>query len=190
MRTMAAGNATGAGTGAASLRAAMSSDPYQQSTSRQYPVRRYNQRMARRVARRAHVDGEGAVAVAFTFNNLATTLILGTIEDLVRFVPIVGAYAELALSIFGFYFRRIVLVTDQNVYVFRDWPFHIPGAQLMEQRRGQGAVRLGSPESSGFMRFIRRGQLTFGDGTIVYHSVVFIRRAQYVAQEANLPPGQ
>jgi hypothetical protein len=40
------------------------------------------------------------------------------------------------------------------------------------------------------MRFIRRGQLTFQGGTIVYHSVIFIRRARYIAQEANLPAGQ
>ena len=40
------------------------------------------------------------------------------------------------------------------------------------------------------MRFIRRGQLTFDDGTIVYHGFIFIRRAQYIAQEANLPVGR
>ncbi len=168
----------------------MSSDPFAQSGDRQYTVRPYNQRMARRVARRAHVDGEGAVAVAFTFNNLATSLILGTIEDIVRFVPVIGSYAEVLLSVFGFYFRRIVLVTDQNAYVFRDLPFHIPGKLLMKQQRGPGVVRLGAPTASAFMRFIRRGQLSFQDGTIVYHSVIFIRRAQYVAQEAKLPPGQ
>jgi hypothetical protein len=145
--------------------------------------------MARRVARRAHVDGEGAVAVAFTFNNLATMLIFGVIEDAARFVPVVGELAELVIGILGFYFHRIVLVTGQNVYVYRDWPFHFPGKLLMKQERGPDVVRLGAPEASGFMRFIRRGQLTFQDGTIVYHGFVFIRRVQYVAQEANLPPG-
>lgn len=165
------------------------SDPFTQPAAREYTVRPYNQRMARRVARRAHVGGEGAVAVAFTFNNLATMVTLGAIEDIIRFVPIVGAYGELLLSIFGFYFRRIVLVTDESVYVFRDWPFHIPGKLLSKHQRGPGVVRLGAPASGSFMRFIRRGQLTFQDGTIVYHSVVFIRRARYVAQEANLPAG-
>lgn len=168
----------------------MSTEQFSQPPDRQYTVRPYNQRMAKRVARRAHVDGENAVAVAFTFNNLATSVILGAIVDIVRFVPVIGAYVEIAVSIFAFYFHRIVLVTDQNVYVFRDWPFHIPGKLLMKHQRGPGVVQLGAPAASAFMRFIRRGQLTFGDGTVVYHSFVFIRRAQYIAQEANLPVGQ
>ena len=168
----------------------MSSDSVAQPTARQYTVRPYNQRMARRVARRAKVDGEGAVAVAFTFNNLATMLVLGAIEDAVKFVPAIGSLLDFAFSILGFYFHRIVLVTDQNVYVFRDWPFHIPGKLLMKHQRGPGVVQIGVPTASAFMRFVRRGQLTFQDGTIVYHSVVFIRRAQYIAQEANLPAGR
>lgn len=167
----------------------MSSEPSTQPGARQYTVRPYNQRMAARVARRAHVDGEGAVAVAFTFNNLATMITFGVVEDAAKFVPIIGSFADLAFSILGFYFHRIVLVTDQNVYVFRDWPFHRPGKLLMKLERRPGVVQLGVPTASPFMRFIRRGQLTFQDGTIVYHTVVFIRRAQYVAQEANLPPG-
>jgi hypothetical protein len=153
-------------------------------------VRPYNQRMAKRVARRAHLEHEGGVAVAFTFNNLATMLILGVIEDAARFIPAIGGLVELALSVLGFYFHRIVLVTDQNVYVFRDWPFHYPGKLLMKHERGPGVVRLGAPDASGFMRFIRRGQLTFQDGTVVYHGFIYIRRVQYVEQEANLPAGQ
>lgn len=143
------------------------------------------------MARRAHVDGEGAVAVAFAFNNLFTTVVLSVILDLARFVPIIGAYVDLGLSILAFYFHRIVLVTESNVYVFRDLPFHFPGKLLAKYQRGPDVVKLGAPSSSssGFMRFIRRGQLTFQDGTIVYHSFVFIRRAQYIAQEANLPAG-
>ena len=107
--------------------------------------------------------------------------------DLVRFVPIVGSYLDLAIGILGFYFHRIVLVTEESVYVFRDWPLHFPGKLLMKHRRGPGVVQIGSPTSSSFMRFIRRGQLTFQDGTTVYHGFIFIRRAQYTAQEANLP---
>jgi hypothetical protein len=170
----------------------MSADSSAQPVARQYSVRPYNQRMARRMARRAHVDGESAVAVAFAFNNLITTVILGVIVDVVKFVPIVGAYVDLAISILSFYFHRIVLVTDQNVYVFRDWPFHIPGKLLVKHQRGPGVLQLGapSPSSNAFMRFIRRGQLTFQDGTIVYHSFIYIRRARYIAQEANLSPGQ
>ncbi|HXC78787.1 MAG TPA: hypothetical protein VNU19_17270 [Candidatus Acidoferrum sp.] len=168
----------------------MTSEPFAQPGVRQYAVRPYNQRMARRVAKRAHVDGEGAVAVAFTFNNLATMVTFGVIEDAAKFVPVIGPLLDLVFSILGFYFHRIVLVTDQNVYVFRDWPFHYPGKLLMKQERGPGVVQLGVSTASPIMRFIRRGQLTFQDGTIVYHTVVFIRRAQYVAQEANLPAGQ
>lgn len=168
----------------------MNPDLFTQPAERQYKVRPYNQRVAKRVARRAHVEDEGAVAVAFTFNNLATMLILSGIEDGARFVPVIGALVDLALSILGFYFRRIVLVTDQNVYVFRDWPFHYPGKVLMKHERGPGVVQLGAPAASSFMRFIRRGQLTFQDGLIAYHSVIFIRRARYIAQEANLPAGQ
>jgi len=167
----------------------MSFETAAQPAGRRYSVRPYNQRMAKRVARKAHVDGEGAVAVAFTFNNLTTMIVLGLLDDAVRFVPVFGSLVSLAFSILGFYFHRIVLVTNQNVYVFRDWPFHRPGKLLMKDERGPGVVQLGAPGASPLMRFIRRGQLTFQDGTIVYHSFVFIRRAQYIAQEANLPEG-
>lgn len=168
----------------------MSSEPSEQPAARQYAVRRYNQRMAKRVARRAHVGDEGGVAVAFTFNNLVTMIVVSVIEDASRFVPVIGGLVELALSLVSFYFRRIVLVTDQNVYMFRDWPLHYPGKLLLKHERGPGLVQLGAPAASAFMRFIRRGQLTFEDGTVAYHSVLFIRRARYIAQEANLPAGR
>jgi hypothetical protein len=150
------------------------------------PVRKYNQRMAQRMARRAHV-GEQGVAVCFAYNNLATTLVIGTVEDATRFVPTVGSLIEMAISILTFYFHRIVLVTDQNVYVYRDWPFHIPGKQLAAYSRHAGVVKLGSPNPGIFSRFIRRGQLTFEDGQVVYHGILWIRRAKYIAQEANFP---
>jgi hypothetical protein len=150
------------------------------------PVRKYNQRMAQRMARRSHV-GEQGVAVCFAYNNLATTLVIGTVEDAARFVPTVGSLIEMAISILTFYFHRIVLVTDQNVYVYRDWPFHIPGQQLAAYSRHAGVVKLGSPNPGIFSRFIRRGQLTFDDGQVVYHGLLWIRRAKYIAQEANFP---
>ena len=160
------------------------------ASTRRYPVTRYNQRMAARMARRAKV-GDDAVAVAFTFNNLATMLILGAIEDIARFVPLVGSTLELAVGLLGFYFHRIILVTDDTVFVYRDWPFHIPGKEIARYRRGPGVVTLGSPTPhSSISRFIRRGQLNFQDGLTVYHSIIWIRRAQYVDQEANLPAGQ
>ena len=147
-------------------------------------VRKYNQRMAQRMAKRAHVNEQG-VAVCFAYNNLLTTLLIGGVEDVGRYVPSGGDVIELAISILTFYFHRIVLVTDQNVYVFRDWPFHFPGKQLAAYPRHAGVVKLGSPNPGGFSRFIRRGQLTFEDGHVVYHGILWIRRAKYIAQEAN-----
>jgi hypothetical protein len=156
---------------------------------RRIEVTRYNQRMANRVARRANLN-EPAVAVAFTFNNLLTMFIFGLVEDLARFVPTIGELLLLGISLVSFYFHRIVIVTDQRIYVYRDWPFHFPGKRLAVFDRGPGVVRLGSDSSNGFSRFIRRGQLNFHDGTVVYHSILWIRRAQYIAQEGNIPAGQ
>src|ERR1700734_3581984 len=143
-----------------------SSDPNYASL----PVRRYNQRMAQRVARRAHVNEQG-VAVCFAFNNLLTSLLIGVVEDLARVVPSIGSVIELMIGILTFYFHRIVLVTDQNVYVFRDWPFHFPGKRLAAYSRHAGVVKLGSPNTGGFSKFIRRGQLTFEDGHVVYPGI-------------------
>jgi hypothetical protein len=148
------------------------------------PVRKYNQRMAQRMAKRAHVNEQG-VAVCFAYNNLLTTLLIGVVEDVVQFVPTMGSLIGWAISILTFYFHRIVLVTDRNVYVYRDWPFHFPGKQLAAYPRHAGVVKLGSPNPGGFSRFIRRGQLTFEDGHVVYHSILWIRRARYIVQEGN-----
>jgi len=153
------------------------------------PVRKYNQRMARRVAKRAQVNEQG-VAVCFAYNNLLTSLLIGVVEDVVQFVPSVGSVIGLAISLLTFYFHRIVLVTDQNVYVYRDWPFHIPGKQLAAYPRHAGLVKLGSPNPGGFSRFIRRGQLNFEDGHVVFHSFLWIRRAKYIAQTGNSPVGR
>ena len=161
---------------------------FNDSFSNRPQVRRYNQRMAQRMARRAHVNEQG-VAVCFAFNNLLTTLLIGMVEDVAQFVPTVGSLIEMAISILTFYFHRIVLVTDQNVYVYRDWPFHFPGKQLASYPRHAGVVKLGSPNPGGFSRFIRRGQLTFEDGHVVYHGVLWIRRAKYIVQEGNSPAG-
>ena|ERR1700728_2229624 len=161
-----------------------SSDPFYAGP----PVRKYNQRMAQRVAKRAHVNEQGA-AVCFAYNNLLTSLLIGVGEDVARFVPTVGSVIDLAISLLTFYFHRIVLVTEQNVYVYRDWPFHIPGEQLAAYRRHAGLVKLGSPNTGGFSRFIRRGQLNFEDGHVVYHSILWIRRAKYIVQAGNSPTG-
>ena len=162
-----------------------SSDPYYAGP----PVRKYNQRMARRVAKRAHVNEQG-VAVCFAYNNLVTSVLFGVVDDVAGFVPTVGSLLDLAISLLTFYFHRIVLVTDQNVYVYRDWPFHIPGKQLAAYPRHAGVVKLGSPNTGGFSRFIRRGQLNFEDGHVVYHPILWIRRAQYIVQQGNSPAGR
>jgi len=158
-------------------------------SARRIPVTRYNQRMAQRVARRARLD-EQAVAVAFTYNNLLTMVIFGVVEEICRFIPTVGDIADAAVSLLSFHFHRIVIVTSDNVYIYRDLPFHIPGKRLSAFRRGPGLVRLGSPTpESGISRFIRRGQLTFHDGTVAFHQFLWIRRVQYIEQEGNIPPG-
>ena len=151
-------------------------------------VRQYNQRMAQRMAKRAHVNEQG-VAVCFAYNNLLTSLLIGVVEDVARLVPTVGSLIELVISILTFYFHRIVLVTDQNVCVYRDWPFHFPGKQLASYPRHAGVVKLGSPNPGGFSRFIRRGQLTFEDGHVVYHGILWIRRAKYIVQVGNSAAG-
>src|SRR5580693_7370362 len=104
----------------------MDASPNQPVGQPRITVSRYNQRMANRVARRAHL-GEPAVAVAFTFNNLLTMCIFGVLEDVAKLIPTVGGLLELATSLFSFYFHRIVIVTAGRVYVYRDWPFHYPG---------------------------------------------------------------
>lgn len=153
---------------------------------RHFPVTAYNARMANRVARRAHLD-EHAVAVAFTFNNLLTMCVFGLVEDVVKVIPTIGALLEIAVSLVSFYFHRIVIVTDASIYVYRDWPFHYPRKRLAVYQRGPGVVRIGSDRQNWLSRVIRRGQLTFQDGTVVYHSPLWIRRARYIAQEGNIP---
>ena len=167
---------------------AYSSQPAEQPP-RQLAITRYNERMANRVARRAHLD-EPAVAVAYAFNNLLTVCIFGVVDEVVRFVPTVGELLVLATSLFSFYFHRIVIVTDRHVYVYRDLPLHFPGKRLAAYDRGPGLVRIGSDRQGWWSHLIRRGQLTFHDGTVVYHGFIWIRRAQYVAQEGNIAAGQ
>lgn len=156
---------------------------------RQFQITGYNQRMANRVARRAKLNEPG-VAVAYTYNNLATMLIFGLVEEVAKLIPGIGEALDAGISLISFYFHRILIVTDRNVYVYRDLPFHLPGKQLAMYARGPGVVQMGDNSGGSFMRFVRRGELTFQDGTVVFHSPWWIRRSQYIAQEANIPPGQ
>ena len=154
---------------------------------RSITVRSYNARMAKRIARRAKLP-EDAVAVAFTFNSLLTMVLFGIVEDVVKFIPTIGDLVALAISLVSFYWHRVVLVTESHVYIYRDLPFHRPGKQLHVFERGPGLVAIGSPKTGWWSKFIRRGQLTFSDGTVVYHAFLWIKRARYVAQEGNILP--
>ncbi len=127
------------------------------------------------------------MAVCFAFNNLATSVLIGVVEDVVHYIPTIGAAIEMAISILTFYFHRIVLVTEQNVYVYRDWLFHIPGKQLAAYPRHAGLVKLGGPNTGGFSKFIRRGQLTFEDGQVVYDGILWIAARLY-DKKGTVPP--
>ena len=89
-------------------------------------------------------------------------IVAGLIEEL----PYVGFVVALLL----FHFHRTVLVTDRHVYIYRDLPFHQPGAQL-------GKYPLG-PETVTRVR----GKLTFSDGQVVWHSPLFAWRVKQVAE--------
>ncbi|HET6165877.1 MAG TPA: hypothetical protein VFE07_03550 [Marmoricola sp.] len=142
--------------------------------------------MAKRMAKRAKLSEE-AVAVAFTFNNLFTMVVFGIVEDVARLIPTIGDLIEMLISLVSFYWHRVVLVTDKHVYIYRDLPFHPAGAQLHVFERGPGLVTIGSPKTGWWSKFVRRGQLTFRDGTVVYHGILWIKRARYIAQEGNIP---
>ncbi|MGH2865569.1 MAG: hypothetical protein ACRDJX_10035 [Solirubrobacteraceae bacterium] len=119
-------------------------------------------RMAGRYARRAKISSEEAVTISFGFSSLTMALIAGVLEEL----PYVG----LLVALLFFHFHRTVLVTDRQVYVFRDLPFHQPGARLAQYPLGPGTVTR------------VRGKLTFSDGLVVWHSPLFAWRVQQVAE--------
>ena len=119
-------------------------------------------RMAGRYARRAKISGEEAVTISFGFSSLVIAIIAGLLEEL----PYVG----LPIALLFFHFHRTVLVTDQHVYVYRDLPFHRPGAQLRQYPLGPDTVTR------------VRGKLTFSDGQIVWHSPLFAWRVRQVAE--------
>ncbi|MGH2871716.1 MAG: hypothetical protein ACRDL5_04555 [Solirubrobacteraceae bacterium] len=125
--------------------------------------------MAARYARRAEISGEEAVTISFGFSSLRIAIIAGVLEA----VPYVGVL----LALLFFRFHRTVLVTDQHVYVFRDLPFHQPGAQL-----GQYPV---GPDTMTRVR----GKLTFSDGQVVWHSPLFAWRVRQVADAVSAAGG-
>jgi len=127
------------------------------------------QRMAARYARRAKISGEEGVTISFGFSSLTAALIAGVLEEL----PYVG----FVLALLFFHFHRTVLVTDQQVYVFRDLPFHRPGERLSEYPLGPDSVTR------------VRGKLTFSDGRVVWHSPFFAWRVRQVADAAQARDG-
>jgi hypothetical protein len=119
-------------------------------------------KMAGRYVRRAKIEGEEGVTIAFGFSSLPIAIVAGLLEEL----PYVG----FALGIVFFHFHRTVLVTDQHAYLYRDLPFHRPGEQL-------GRYPLG-PETATRVR----GKLTFSDGQKAWHSPIFAWRVRQVAE--------
>ncbi len=122
-------------------------------------------RMARRYVRRAKIAGEEGVTVSFGFSSFAIAVVAGILEE----VPYVG----IVIALLFFHFHRTVLVTDQHVYVYRDLPFHQPGAQLGRYELGPDTVTR------------VRGKLTFSDGQVVWHAPVFAWRVRQVAEAAT-----
>ena len=118
-------------------------------------------RMAGRYARRAKISGEEAVTISFGFSSLAIAIVAGLLEEL----PYIG----LPIALLFFHFHRTVLVTDQHVYVYRDLPFHQPGARLATYPLGPSTVTR------------VRGKLTFSDGKVVWHPPLFAWRVRQVA---------
>lgn len=122
-------------------------------------------RMAQRMVKRAGIEGENGVTVAFGFSSLFAAIVISMLDEL----PYVG----LGMSLLTFGWHRIVLVTDQHVYVMRDRPFHRPGPVLGTYPVGPATVTR------------VRGKLTFSDGQIVWHSPLFAWRARAVAEAAT-----
>jgi hypothetical protein len=121
-------------------------------------------RMAGRYARRANINEE-AVTISFGFNSMWIAILAGVLEEL----PYIG----IIVALLFFHFHRTVLVTDQHVYVYRDLPFHQPGAQLGVYPLGPGSLTR------------VRGKLTFSDGQIVWHAPIFAWRVRQVAEAAQ-----
>jgi hypothetical protein len=118
------------------------------------------------MVKRAKLSGEAGVTISFGFSSLAAALIAGLLEEL----PYVGV----GFTLLTFWLHRTVLVTDKNVYVFRDLPFHRPGERLGQYPLGPDTVTR------------VRGKLTFSDGLIVWHAPVFAWRVRQVAEAIGM----
>jgi hypothetical protein len=121
--------------------------------------------MAERIVKRAGITDENGITVSFGFSSLAAAIFISILDEL----PYIG----LASTLLTFGLHRIVLVTDQHVYVFRDRPFHRPGEVLGKYPVGPGTITR------------KRGKLTFSDGLVVWHSPLFTFRAKGIADAAD-----
>jgi hypothetical protein len=127
--------------------------------------RRQLKRMAERMVRRAGITGEEGVTVSFGFKSLWAAIMISLLEE----IPYIG----LAVTFLTFGLHRIVLVTNQHTYIYSARPFHRPADKLAEYPIAPGTVTR------------VRGQLTFSDGAVVWHSPLFSWRAAQVEQAAN-----
>lgn len=132
--------------------------------------RRGLKRMAERMVRRAGIEGEEGLAVAFGFKSLWAALLISAMEEL----PYIGLLA----TFLTFPLHRIVLATDQHTYVFSGRPFHRPGEKLAEYPNAAGTATLGQG-------FLSGGQVTFSDGLVVWHSPFFAWRIRAVIDVTN-----
>jgi hypothetical protein len=126
-------------------------------------------KMAQRYVKRTKISGEEGVTISFGFSSLLIAVISGFLEEL----PYVGPFATLLF----FHFHRTVLVTDQHVYIFRDLPFHQPGAMLGEYPHGLDTVTR------------VRGKLTFSDNQVVWHAPFLAWRVRQVADAVQAGAG-
>lgn len=132
--------------------------------------RRGLKRMAQRMVGRAGIQGEEGIAVAFGFKSLLAALLVSALEEL----PYVGILA----TFLTFPLHRIVLATDKHTYVFSARPWHRPKDKLAEYANAPGTATLGQG-------FLSRGQVTFNDGHVVWHSPFFAWRIRAVVDETN-----
>jgi hypothetical protein len=124
-------------------------------------------RMAERMCKRAGIKDEQGVTVSFGFRSFLACIFLSLIEELPFGLGVLG-------TLVFFHWHRIVLVTDQNTYVFKGKMFHRPGKLLGTYPHGPTA-------------FTRDGaKLDFPDGVHVYHLPLFAIRVKLVAQAAGV----
>jgi hypothetical protein len=130
--------------------------------------------MAGRMVKRAGIEGEEGVAVAFGYKSLWAAFLIGALEAGAERIPLL----PLVITLLTWPLHRIALVTDQHAYLFRSRPFHRPGHRLGEYPIEQGTASLGHGLFS-------RRKLTYSDGQEIWHPWAFGWRVKAVEQAAN-----